>query len=612
MDVDHIAQGKTDRRSFLVMMGSSVLGSFVLPTFGLGWLSKGKKDEPATAETAETGDSGEKSTRHVLRPATKMHLPDDDQGNTNRFALLWLESIDGKAQYMVWAPESPKVKEEAQRFYIATRTVYQPDPDLDRTPEEAAKIRSRKRSREELALCHRIAADPAADEPYLQYARYLKDKGDAQGEYIELCIAMDAQPNSPRWAEWDRRVTEIIADHAKQWFLPLACLGLRPMIQQHFFPTKWLRRGVIGRVEVLRPDVLPDLVDELFQAAPALHHLEIKFDELDVPGICACRQLRQLRTLRWADLDMDDRQAEAIARSPNLTGLKRLDIHSAQFGYEGAQALAESRLLAQLEALDFSHSRIPEDCLAVVLRSPQLTRLKELYLRNTAICYEPLEAIRERNWPLEVLNIGGNQMDLESLQGMLAETCRSLQQLDMHEGDLDGNDFAVCTEGVALPELKEWNLAENALDAVAIRRLKDLSLAPLEDLNLDRNQIGNAGVAELVTIPLPRLKSLDLQQNGLGDDAIQQLIRWPGLAQLEKLSLAGNDVTDAGVQALADSPRVGNLTELRFEKCPIGDEAARALAASMQLRRLRWLHLSGVSPEMEATLEERYPMVQVH
>jgi hypothetical protein len=89
---EHIAREGDDRRSFLIKMGESVLGMFLMPTFGI--------DKIAAAAGDSTDAKLVDEVRTVLRKAIKLKL---DNGE---FALMWMEDLDGKATTMCWAPKS--------------------------------------------------------------------------------------------------------------------------------------------------------------------------------------------------------------------------------------------------------------------------------------------------------------------------------------------------------------------------------------------------------------------------------------------------------------------------------------------------------------------------
>jgi hypothetical protein len=96
------------RRSFLIAMGSAILGTFAMPE---------PPDTPADLPTEAPADPtavlAGKLRRVIGRPVKSQN------GQT----LAWMEKFesDGAVHVMVWTPETPEEWAEATRFYEAAR-----------------------------------------------------------------------------------------------------------------------------------------------------------------------------------------------------------------------------------------------------------------------------------------------------------------------------------------------------------------------------------------------------------------------------------------------------------------------------------------------------------
>ena len=93
------------RRSFLMAMGSTILGSFFLPTS----LSAAKSASTTAAGTAADARVAGRVRRLLAGPVW----------NERKTALAWLETFDEDKEphVMSWYPETEEEKAEAQRFY---------------------------------------------------------------------------------------------------------------------------------------------------------------------------------------------------------------------------------------------------------------------------------------------------------------------------------------------------------------------------------------------------------------------------------------------------------------------------------------------------------------
>jgi hypothetical protein len=98
------------RRSFLVALGSTILGSFFLPA--LPAAAKSAAGEGAAAAELATDRSIAQRVRRLLLPPV---------WSKERKVLVWMEVIEGREQPVVmsWTPETEHEQDEAARFYEA-------------------------------------------------------------------------------------------------------------------------------------------------------------------------------------------------------------------------------------------------------------------------------------------------------------------------------------------------------------------------------------------------------------------------------------------------------------------------------------------------------------
>lgn len=101
------------RRSFMVMMGSLLLGRFALPN--LAGAESANDFEVVDTTDASRADSGAAQLNEQVRRV--FGLPSWNDGHT---FLLWVEETDDEEMVpMMWVVDTPEEKAEAERFYKA-------------------------------------------------------------------------------------------------------------------------------------------------------------------------------------------------------------------------------------------------------------------------------------------------------------------------------------------------------------------------------------------------------------------------------------------------------------------------------------------------------------
>ena len=107
--------------------------------------------------------------------------------------------------------------------------------------------------------------------------------------------------------------------------------------------------------------------------------------------------------------------AGVIATAENLSGLRRLDLHSNVLRDKGARALASSPHLNSLVHLDLSDNSIGGPGIRALLDSPILDRLRSLDLSNNHIGVPNVTALAKTNRPrlLRSLSLGNANLDGE-------------------------------------------------------------------------------------------------------------------------------------------------------------------------------------------------------
>ncbi|MHC2066748.1 leucine-rich repeat domain-containing protein [Bremerella sp. T1] len=518
-----------NRRGFLVKFAGTFLGQFFLPGFST--------ITPQAAEDTpdEVGPSG-LPARFVLLvqpvwldrelgkpPAMMLHLVE------HGIYVMSAESTDRSCQTF----------QEMLRLYESCLAPF----SIEKKSEDVFPIH---RTPEELALFRAIVSRPEDTDPYLKYARLLKSQGKRVGDYIEADIFTDL--NSSDHPDFDRM--EAIYDKHVEGSIeeisePLSTLGLWSMIGTDWYPQLWMKWGVIDKVEVKRREILPEKVDWLFQAAPALTKLHLQFEFWDIPTIVSLPQMCQIMELAFRsglDTFVEPDDVEAIARSKMLPRLSRLDLSSGHLG-ASLESLVTSPILPRLESLNVLGSELEEESVKALLASRRTGNLQELQMSANSLSADVLHVFAKGDWS-------------------------QLQSFFYASSDVDGTGLAILLQ-TDMPKLRQLDLGHTRLDADSGRQLAKWSgLQQLERLDVGGNDLGDEGVIPIVSSSrLSRLKELDIGYTQCTAATIDAIVQNQDLAELEKLDLGEIPLTAREARKLANAGHLHGLQRLSVSNC---------------------------------------------
>jgi uncharacterized protein (TIGR02996 family) len=388
------------------------------------------------------------------------------------------------------------------------------------------------------AFLRAIAEEPLEDSHRLVFADWLDEHGQApRAAYIRLqCRAEALPPRDLRRRRLTEQADALLDEHRAAW---KAGLPEGAGVYWNF------RRGMLEHVS--------------FRDEPTAAACDVAFAAVDVRGLSRgidpperiADLLRLPHLSRLASLELafpnagiDVAAARALAATPALSGLGRLDLSSAHLNAEHVAILVGGRHFPALTSLSLAWSDIGPDGARSLAGCAALGRLRELDLMRGCI-------------------------GLEGLRALAASP--------------------------HLANLTTLALRENGLPVQAIDVLANSPyLGGLTTLDLSSNELGAEGVLALARSPLLlRLTALDLDGfDWVAPEALRALGRSPGMAGTEALSLSGARHAAAAVRALAGSAHAAGLRCLDLSSCGVGLEALRALAASPHLAGLEALDLS--------------------
>ncbi len=213
------------------------------------------------------------------------------------------------------------------------------------------------------------------------------------------------------------------------------------------------------------------------------------------------------------------------------------------------EALARSPHLAMLARLDLSGNQIGPAGLKTLLASPFLSNLQEL-------------------------GLGRNGLNAEGVEVLKSFTGRErIRKLELADNGLTANDVRNVLADSSWPMLASLGLAENPIGPDIIGAF---STGPIAELGLENVGLTTLGAIRLAKSEL-RPSVLDLGFNRLNDAGIVALAITPLLANCTALNLRGNFIRAAGAEALLRSTSLGQIRYLDLRANPLEPETIEKL-----------------------------------
>jgi uncharacterized protein (TIGR02996 family) len=226
--------------------------------------------------------------------------------------------------------------------------------------------------------------------------------------------------------------------------------------------------------------------------------------------------------------------ARLLARHP----VRRVSLHFDIEDRRVLRALAQSRLLLRISALDLSECSLYEGGVGILAESPNLRHLRSLAVRGNEIGSQGARLLADST------NLG---------------RCHTLE-LD-HNLIHDGGVVALAASPGFSPLTRLYLCANNIGDEGVVAIAASPRMTDLEILNISDNDIGDDGAVALATSPpMARLSRLLLAGNRLGNEAARALAASAILAHLVVLDLRGNGIGRSGAEALRQ--RFGDVVHL--------------------------------------------------
>ena len=276
-------------------------------------------------------------------------------------------------------------------------------------------------------------------------------------------------------------------------------------------------------------------------------------------------QLAHLRSISLSGVDVTPEGIRAVLDS--LPALRELRMFDCFVTVECIDAIAESRVAANLEKLDLAHNRIGSAAIRTIASFPEL---RELDLRRNDIGDDICET-EPPQLPITALAVDDNKRlgakglawlvaampELRRItlgRDMKAPTIRALApiaaQLEVVHGSWLPLDAKSALIGMVGPNLTELTFSGDC---------QRLDLAKLTSLRrLELGDITEADVRALTTLPFDKLEYLELC-SPITDRHAQQFLEASNLPALRTLYIRSRVLTTAGIGALLEMPQLAEL-----------------------------------------------------
>jgi len=240
-------------------------------------------------------------------------------------------------------------------------------------------------------LLRPILKDPDADEPRIEYARWAKAAGNPRGEFIELQVE-EARIHrkhtyAAEWLPFFSRAQAMLKLGDTLWLVPL-----QHLIDEGVLKDPTFYRGFVEHVE-MDARVFAEKAPLVYALAP-IRHLTLT-NVMAYPQALASPHLGRIGTLVLSSQDLDDSAIELLAREGHTRRLRWLDLAINRITARGVEAIAASPNLKGLKFLELRGNPVddPVD--------------RWTYEGEAIVWTEPRDigkALEERHGPLEWLH----------------------------------------------------------------------------------------------------------------------------------------------------------------------------------------------------------------
>jgi uncharacterized protein (TIGR02996 family) len=400
------------------------------------------------------------------------------------------------------------------------------------------------------AILSAILEAPDDDAPRLVYADWLEEHGDeARADFIRVQLELARVPDyEPGWIELRRREQALLAEHGQGW---------RQEVAGWARPGAVFRRGFVGEVWCTASELLKG-GSGLFRRAPVRGITLRKASHEQVEDLARSPLLGRLRRLHLTSgCERDLTALRGLLSSPHVGNLRGLRLYLRAYGgpavehgqLETAQALAWSARLGGLASLELDgFGPFGEAGAEALAKSPHLTGLTTLRANNNSIGAGGARALASSPFLPQLTTLGLTVQSLGAPGAVaLAEGLvrGRLRHLDLSRNRRFGDaGAAALAASPGLAHLAVLHLVECGVGPAGARALAQSPyLGELRHLVLAQCPVGEEGALALASSQsLKNLTLLNLRGSALGVGTVEALASSPSLPRLAFLLVENTTV----------------------------------------------------------------------
>lgn len=240
-----------------------------------------------------------------------------------------------------------------------------------------------------------VIAAPEDDAPRLAYAAWLTAQGNPRGEYIAAQVRLERfRPNPQRRRELADRVSQLQASMRAELAAELKKLAFHWKVRRGFLDEVSAEAGKL--LEGWQPLFAAHPIRQLRLSDVTAEHVRALLDtgivgrlvtlalhgdlgEDGVRMLAESPDLAGIRNLNLADCSLGDDGLAVLLASPHLA-CTQLTLRDDEISDEGARALAAAPALARCQALFLARNQLGDDAVAALAGSAHLAGLRQLGL----------------------------------------------------------------------------------------------------------------------------------------------------------------------------------------------------------------------------------------
>jgi uncharacterized protein (TIGR02996 family) len=288
------------------------------------------------------------------------------------------------------------------------------------------------------------------------YADVLIDAGDPRGRFIRAQSSLEGRlpPDAREAAEHE--VKTLLAAHEKKWRDVASWADVR------------FKGGFVHAIRATIGSYLEHAA-ELFAVEPVSTVVLGGVSDDALVKLAEHGTLARIERLHLSGT-FGDRGAAALAKSPHVRSLRRLNLSASELGEGFVSAVSK---FESLISLSITGHEIGDELMGTFAKN-DLPKLERLYAARTSVGDEGVAAIAEaKTWTsLRWLCLGGNEISDEGAEALAKAKFGSVTHLEINQTSIGDEGALAIVKGKAFRALKKIDLRQTEVSSETIQQLR--------------------------------------------------------------------------------------------------------------------------------------------